>query len=281
MRVEQDGAIYYLSNDVVPKLKKLRGHEHGEAKVVETLPGADVLGWRYTGPFDELPAWQRTGAEHRGDRVGLTSAPRRARASCISRRAVAARTSRSRRSIRPAGARAGGRERRLRRGLRLAHRAACRRGRAPDLRQSARRRATSTRPSPTSIVYPHCWRCKTELIFRLVDEWFISMGELRRARRQLRKRLVAITEQIRWIPGFGLDRELDWLRNMDDWMISKKRYWGLALPIYPCAACGTFEVIGSQEELHERAVAGWEEFEGHTPHRPWVDAVKIACATLR
>ena len=56
-------------------------------------------------------------------------------------------------------------------------------------------------------------------------------------------------EQIRWIPGFGLDRELDWLRNMGDWMISKKRYWGLALPIWVCDACGTFEVIGGREEL--------------------------------
>ena len=61
-------------------------------------------------------------------------------------------------------------------------------------------------------------------------------------------------------------------------MISKKRYWGLALPIYECAACGTFEVIGSRNELQERAVEGWDEFAGHTPHRPWIDAVKIACS---
>src|SRR5205807_2153213 len=60
--------------------------------------------------------------------------------------------------------------------------------------------------------------------------------------------------------------------------ISKKRYWGLALPIFECAACGTFEVIGGKDELHARAVAGWDEFEGHTPHRPWVDAVRIRCA---
>ncbi len=64
---------------------------------------------------------------------------------------------------------------------------------------------------------------------------------------------------------------------MHDWMISKKRYWGLALPIYDCGACGTVEVIGGRAELHERAVAGWEAFEGHTPHRPHVDAVRIAC----
>jgi isoleucyl-tRNA synthetase len=60
-------------------------------------------------------------------------------------------------------------------------------------------------------------------------------------------------------------------------MISKKRYWGLALPIYDCAACGTFDVVGGREELRRRAIEGWDAFEGHTPHRPYVDAVRIAC----
>ena len=117
--------------------------------------------------------------------------------------------------------------------------------------------------------YPVCWRCDSELVFRLVDEWFISMD-------QLRHQIAEVTKRIRWIPSFGLERELDWLRNMQDWMISKKRYWGLALPIYECR-CGHFEVIGSEVELKERAIEGWEQFEGHTPHRPWIDAVKIRC----
>jgi isoleucyl-tRNA synthetase len=118
--------------------------------------------------------------------------------------------------------------------------------------------------------YPVCWRCSTELAFRLVDEWFISMD-------QLRYDMMDVTRQIRWIPSFGLERELDWLKNMHDWMISKKRYWGLALPIWECAECGHFEVIGDERELEERAIAGWEEFEGHTPHKPWIDAVLIEC----
>jgi isoleucyl-tRNA synthetase len=118
--------------------------------------------------------------------------------------------------------------------------------------------------------YPICWRCKTELVFRLVDEWFISMDELR-------YRMMDVTRQIRWIPAFGLERELDWLRNMHDWMISKKRYWGLALPIWECKACGRYEVIRDEVMLRERAVAGWDVFDGHTPHRPYIDAVKIAC----
>ena len=135
--------------------------------------------------------------------------------------------------------------------------------------------------------YPHCWRCGTPLVFRLVDEWYISMGPVYDQPREtltpeqvdasLRYQIMEVVDDIRWIPDFGYDRELDWLRNMHDWMISKKRYWGLALPIYDCAACGTVEVIGGREELRERAVAGWDRFEGHTPHRPWVDEVRIAC----
>jgi isoleucyl-tRNA synthetase len=117
--------------------------------------------------------------------------------------------------------------------------------------------------------YPVCWRCGSELVFRVVDEWFISMDELRHL-------IMDVTRKIRWIPDFGLERELDWLRNMADWMISKKRYYGLALPIYPCE-CGRVTVIGSRRELRERAAEGWEEFDGHSPHRPWVDAVKVRC----
>jgi len=119
--------------------------------------------------------------------------------------------------------------------------------------------------------YPVCWRCQSELIFRLVDEWYISMTKLR-------EKLMEISKKIKWIPPFGLERELDWLKNMQDWLISKKRYWGLSLPIYECQECGNFEVIGSKEELKERAVEGWQEFEGHSPHRPWIDRVKIKCS---
>ncbi|MCK9559833.1 MAG: isoleucine--tRNA ligase [Candidatus Marinimicrobia bacterium] len=118
--------------------------------------------------------------------------------------------------------------------------------------------------------YPVCWRHGTELIFRLVDEWFIAMDGVRQA-------MMDVTRKIRWIPEYGLQHELDWLRNMHDWMISKKRYWGLALPIYVCQDCGQITVIGSREELKEKAVEGWQQFEGHSPHRPWIDYVKIAC----
>ncbi len=135
--------------------------------------------------------------------------------------------------------------------------------------------------------YPVCWRCHEELVFRLVDEWFIDMGEqfekpyeqvtAEEKETRLRYQIMDVVQDTRWIPAFGFEREMDWLRNMHDWMISKKRYYGLALPIWECQECGWFQVIGSLEELKARAVAGWDEFEGHTPHRPHVDAVKVRC----
>ncbi|MHA2117591.1 MAG: isoleucine--tRNA ligase [Candidatus Thorarchaeota archaeon] len=137
--------------------------------------------------------------------------------------------------------------------------------------------------------YPVCWRCQEELVFRLVDEWFISMGTKLeipyeevtedQKKRNLRYQIMeVVTNETTWHPSFGKDRELDWLRNMDDWMISKKRYWGLALPIWECSDCGHFDVIGSREELQKRAVAGWNVFEGHSPHRPFIDEIEIECS---
>ena len=135
--------------------------------------------------------------------------------------------------------------------------------------------------------YPVCWRCGNELVFRLVDEWYIAMGEKLETpagsvsrdtvENNLRYQIIEVAKKVRWIPPYGMQQELNWLQNMDDWMISKKRYWGLALPIWECKHCGFFDVIGGEDELEERAVEGWEAFEGHTPHRPWIDAVKISC----
>jgi len=118
-------------------------------------------------------------------------------------------------------------------------------------------------------IYPFCWRTGDELVFRLVDEWFINMD--------WREEIKDVTRKIRWLPPSidGQERELEWLTNMRDWMISKKRFWGLALPIWVDEKTGEFEVIGSLAELKQRAVAGWSEFEGFTPHRPWIDRVKI------
>lgn len=144
--------------------------------------------------------------------------------------------------------------------------------------------------------YPACWRCRTELVWKVADEWYIAMDKPSKSKinspaggqkskmeeKTFRQQMIEVARQINWMPEWGLDRELDWLKNMRDWLISKKnRYWGLALPIYECKNCGAFEVLGSKEELHEKAVGGWQEFEGHSPHKPFIDDVKIACPTCK
>ncbi len=131
--------------------------------------------------------------------------------------------------------------------------------------------------------YPACWRCKAELVWKVADEWYIAMDTPSRMdadnHKTLRQRMQDVAKKITWMPEFGLDRELDWLKNMHDWLISKKnRYWGLALPIYECKECNTFDVIGSKEELKERAVSGWDALEGHTPHKPYIDEVTVKCS---
>jgi isoleucyl-tRNA synthetase len=123
-------------------------------------------------------------------------------------------------------------------------------------------------------IYPHCWRTGDELVFRLVDEWFINMD--------WRDEIKDVTRRIKWLPDSidGQEREIDWLTNMGDWMISKKRFWGLALPIWVNENDPSdFEVIGSLAELKERCVEGWGDFEGNTPHRPWIDGVIIESQT--
>lgn len=127
--------------------------------------------------------------------------------------------------------------------------------------------------------YPACWRCKTELVWKVADEWYISMDVKENGTgNTLREQMKETAKQITWKPAFGLERELDWLSNMHDWLISKpNRYWGLALPIYECEKCGWFTVVGSKEELKEKAVEGWETFEGKNPHKPFIDDVKITC----
>jgi isoleucyl-tRNA synthetase len=129
--------------------------------------------------------------------------------------------------------------------------------------------------------YPACWRCKTELVWKVTDEWYISMDRVDpadKAGRTLRQKMIDVTKKINWMPEFGLDRELDWLGNMHDWLISKKnRYWGLSLPIWECDNCGHFEVVGGIDELKSKTIAGWDELEGKSPHKPQIDAIKLKC----
>ncbi len=115
--------------------------------------------------------------------------------------------------------------------------------------------------------YPHCWRCDTPLIWRVADDWFIGVDEVRQP-------LLDANATVEWTPPHYGKRMDDWLRNMDDWNISRRRFYGLPLPFYPCS-CGQLNVIGSKAELEERAVEGIEQLE--ELHRPWIDRVLIRC----
>src|SRR5262249_22028432 len=89
--------------------------------------------------------------------------------------------------------------------------------------------------------YPECWRCHTPLIFRVSAHWFIAVNEIRQPMRDANR-------TVRWIPSYMGKRMDDWLVNMSDWNISRRRFYGLPLPFYPCG-CGHLNVIGSRAEL--------------------------------
>jgi len=263
VKVRQGDEVFYLSKGALSTLD-------GKYEVLEEMAGAALEGWPYDGPFDELEA-QRVAGGPEAHRVILWDEVGETEGSGIVHIAPGC------------GAEdfALGKEHDLPVIAPLDEEGTFLAGfgflsgtsvgeSAERVFENLREKGVLYKVEDYTHRYPVCWRCSTELVFRLVDEWFISMEELRHD-------MIEVTKQIRWIPSFGLDRELDWLRNMHDWMISKKRYWGLALPIWECKECGHFTVIGDEHELEERAVAGWDEFEGHTPHKPWIDAVRIEC----
>jgi len=116
--------------------------------------------------------------------------------------------------------------------------------------------------------YPICWRCSTPLVFRIADDWMIRADEIRQP-------MLDANATVAWTPDFYSKRMDDWLRNMGDWNISRRRYFGLPLPFYPCGSCGKLNVIGSLAELRERATGGLDELQ--ELHRPWIDDVPIRC----
>jgi isoleucyl-tRNA synthetase len=115
--------------------------------------------------------------------------------------------------------------------------------------------------------YAHCWRCDTPIIYRLSDDWFIAVDEVR-------PKLLEENAKVEWVPEYMGKRMDDWLRNMGDWNISRRRYYGLPLPFYPCD-CGHLNVVGSKSELGERAVEGFDQLV--ELRRPWIDRVPITC----
>ncbi len=283
VKVRQGDDVFWLAKGT------LKTALNGAFEVIEECAGRDLVDWRYAGPYDDLPAvrdaFAPTGYEHRvvaWDEVGedegtgiVHVAPGCGAEDFQLGKAlglpVIAPLDESGIVLDGFGALSGRDVRDV----------------SEPIIEHLRHEGRFYRLETIHHRYPHCWRCGTPLVFRLVDEWYISMGPVYDQPREtlspsqvdasLRYQIMDVVDDIRWIPEFGYERELDWLRNMGDWMISKKRYWGLALPIYDCSACGTIDVVSGRTELQQRAVEGWERFEGHTPHRPWIDEVRIAC----
>ncbi|MDP3729054.1 MAG: isoleucine--tRNA ligase [bacterium] len=119
--------------------------------------------------------------------------------------------------------------------------------------------------------YPVCWRCKHELVFRLDSSWFLACDELR-------PRMKEAAATVQWYPEHVGKLMQDWLDNMEDWNISRRRYWGLPLMFYECSTCNNLTVVGSRKELREKAVDKKLVDDLPELHRPWIDAVKIKCS---
>ncbi len=268
--------------------------EKGGCEIEGELPGRDMIGWQYDGPFDELPA-QAHPAGYPAEIADVVrkqgwapAQPARAAHRVIAWDAVGETEGTGIVHIAPGCGKEDfllGRENGLppvapldEEGVflpgfgELTGRSAVDHATTDWILANLKEKGLLLEVEKYPHSYPHCWRCKTELLFRLVDEWFINMS--------WRDEIKRVTEQVTFLPEAinGKARELDWLTNMGDWMISKKRFWGLALPIWACESCGGFDVIGSRGELKERAVEGWDRFEGHSPHRPWIDLVKVKCS---
>lgn len=116
--------------------------------------------------------------------------------------------------------------------------------------------------------YPHCWRCKTPLILRLTNQWFIKVTNIK-------EKMLKENEGVIWVPEWaGKLRFGNWIKNAKDWVISRQRYWGIPLPIWICEKCGEYEVIGSMFELKSKADFIPDNID---LHRPWVDSINIKC----
>jgi len=256
VKVRQDGRCYYLSAHTTGFLRP--GYE-----VVATVKGRELVGLRYVAPFAELPA--QAGVEHRvvpwegvGEEEGtgvVHIAPGCGAEDYELSRALGLPVIVP---IDEAGVYLAGFGELSGRSVRETN---------PLIIADLERKGFVYLAHDYTHRYPTCWRCGEELVFRLSDEWFLSVEEIRpRLRREAAK--------VRWVPPSAGKRMDDWLANMGDWCISRRRYWGLPLPFYPCA-CGHLTVIGSRAELRALAIEGLDQL--RELHRPWIDAVVIRC----
>jgi isoleucyl-tRNA synthetase len=254
----REGTVYYVAASLVGRYPAL-------GRPRRTVKGAELVGLRYVGPFDDLPVqrgvehrvlpWEEvsadegTGIVHIAPGCGLEDFD-------LGRQhdlPVIAPVDPDGRYLDGLGSLSG---------TAVAESAGA-------ISRSLKERDLLFARAPYRHRYPTCWRCGQDLIFRVADEWFLSAAEIRPLAR-------AANERVTWLPGYMQRRMDDWLANMGDWCISRKRYWGLPLPFYPCA-CGRLTVVGSRRELRELAVDPASVDAVPELHRPWLDDVLVRC----
>ncbi len=108
--------------------------------------------------------------------------------------------------------------------------------------------------------YPHCWRCKTPLIFMTTKQWFITISKFK-------EKMLSEIENVNWHPDFAKIRFREFVENAPDWCISRQRYWGIPLPIWKCDKCSKIRVVGSPDEISKVKEL----------HRPYIDKVTLKC----
>ncbi|MFB6209102.1 MAG: isoleucine--tRNA ligase, partial [Candidatus Nanohaloarchaea archaeon] len=115
--------------------------------------------------------------------------------------------------------------------------------------------------------YPHCWRCKTELIYRAAEQWFIENEEVK-------NRMLEENEDVHWVPESARKRFHNFVSESPDWCISRQNYWGIPIPIWVCEGCEEYQVIGSFDELKENAGELPDDFDAH---KHVVDEISWGC----
>lgn len=261
LRIQADGHILILGAETVHRI----GTEGKDYQVLDALHGRDLVGLHYRGPFDDLEAaqeidhrvvaWEEVGSQEGTGVVHIAPG-------CGQEDFELSKTE-NLRIIQPVDET----------GTYLkgfgSFTGRCVDGLQEAILADLKAKGILFKTEEYTHRYPSCWRCGKELIFRLVDEWFISSEEIR-------PQMLEANRQVRWIPSYMQKRMDDWLVNMGDWCISRKRYWGLPLPFYVCEPCGKVHVVGSVRELQDLATA---PFELPELHRPWIDEVRIRCTS--